>query len=57
MTWSYFLPHPLRRYEPEIAIFVKEYGEALGLPKVPCTPEQADWDDISSKMRYGVNNE
>eukprot|EP00904_Undaria_pinnatifida_P006693 jgi/Undpi1/3153/HiC_scaffold_15.g06527.m1 len=40
-----------RRYEPEVASFVKEFGSALGIPRVPCTPEQAQWEDIAAKWR------
>lgn len=40
-----------------MAIFVKEHGETLGLPKYPCSPEQEKWEDIAAAMRQKVNNE
>lgn len=39
------------RYEPEVAKFVKEHGDALGIPKSPCTPEQERWEAISEQKR------
>lgn len=45
------LPFKTVRYEPEVAKFVKEHGSSLGLPRQPCTPEQAEWEDIAAKKR------
>lgn len=45
------LPSKMIRYEPEVANFVKEHGSSLGLPRQPCTPEQAEWEDIAAKKR------
>lgn len=45
------------RHEPEIALFVKEHGKSLELSKFPCTPEQAEWEDIANSVRKKTNNE
>lgn len=39
------------RYEPEIAKFVKEHGDALSIPKSPCTAEQEKWESIAAQKR------